>query len=66
MLVGTRITVGESALDGVCYNTHNGAMSTELRDEIKQTRPFSSLEQEAYLSLGRTWGLLEHPFAEAL
>ena len=41
-------------------------MSQTLRDEIKQTRPFSSLEQEAYLSLGRTWAGLEHALAEAL
>ena len=41
-------------------------MNTRLRDEIKQTRPFSSLEQEAYLSLGRTWAVLEHATAEAL
>lgn len=41
-------------------------MSTRLRDEIKQTRPFGSLEQEAYLSLGRTWAILEHATAEAL
>jgi DNA-binding MarR family transcriptional regulator len=41
-------------------------MTTQLRVEIKQTRPFSSLEQEAYLSLGRTWAVLEHSFAETL
>lgn len=41
-------------------------MSKNLRDEIKQTRPFASLEQEAYLSLGRTWAVLEHTVAEAL
>jgi DNA-binding MarR family transcriptional regulator len=41
-------------------------MATRLRDEIKQTRPFASLEQEAYLSLGRTWALLEHSLAETL
>lgn len=41
-------------------------MSPSLRDEIKQTRPFASLEQEAYLSLGRTWAVLEHALAEAL
>jgi DNA-binding MarR family transcriptional regulator len=39
---------------------------TRLRDEIKQTRPFSSLEQEAFLSLGRTWSILEHGMLEAL
>jgi DNA-binding MarR family transcriptional regulator len=41
-------------------------MATHLRDEIKQTRPFSSLEQEAYLGVGRTWAVLEHALAEAL
>jgi DNA-binding MarR family transcriptional regulator len=41
-------------------------MSMSLRDQIKQTRPFSSLEQEAYLSLGRTWAGLEHELAEVL
>jgi DNA-binding MarR family transcriptional regulator len=41
-------------------------MNSRLRDEIKQTRPFSNLEQEAYLSLGRTWAVLEHAVAEAL
>jgi DNA-binding MarR family transcriptional regulator len=41
-------------------------MSMQLRDEIKQTRPFAGPEQEAYLSLGRTWAVLEHGFAEAL
>ncbi|HKK26600.1 MAG TPA: MarR family transcriptional regulator [Gemmatimonadota bacterium] len=41
-------------------------MSGRLQDEIKQTRPFGSLEQEAYLSLGRTWAVLEHDTAEAL
>ena len=41
-------------------------MSTQLRDEIKQTRPFESLAQEAFLSLGRTWSVLEHAVTEAL
>jgi DNA-binding MarR family transcriptional regulator len=41
-------------------------MTTRLQDEIKQTRPFSGPEQEAYLSLGRTWAVLEHALAEAL
>ena len=51
----------------LCVTTHIlEVMSARLRDEIKQTRPFGSLEQEAYLSLGRTWSLLEHVVAEAL
>lgn len=41
-------------------------MSIPLRQEIRQTRPFSTLEQEAYLSVGRTWALLEHSAAEQL
>lgn len=41
-------------------------MAPRLRDEIKQTRPFATLEQEAYLSLGRTWAVLEHALSEAL
>ena len=38
----------------------------QLRDEILQTRPFTSLEQEAFLSLGRTWAVIEHAFSEGL
>jgi len=41
-------------------------MNTRLQDEIKQTRPFAGLEQEAYLSLGRTWAILDHSTAESL
>jgi len=41
-------------------------MSTKLRDEIRQTKPFASAEQEAFLSIGRTWAVLDHAFAEAL
>lgn len=39
---------------------------TRLQDEIKQTRPFKSLEEEASLSIARTAALLEHAVAEAL
>jgi DNA-binding MarR family transcriptional regulator len=41
-------------------------MSSDLRSEIRQTRPFASPEQEAYLSIGRTWARLEHQMGEAL
>jgi DNA-binding MarR family transcriptional regulator len=37
-----------------------------LQDEIKQSRPFESREQEAMLSLVRTAAVLEHRFAAAL
>jgi len=41
-------------------------MTTTLRDEIKQTRPFASLEQEAHLSIERTAAILGHAVAEVL
>ena len=50
----------------MCDNIYIGAMGNDLRSEIKQTRPFASLAQEAYLNLGRTWARLEHEMAEAL
>jgi DNA-binding MarR family transcriptional regulator len=37
-----------------------------LAAEIKQNKPFGSLEQEATLSIQRTAAELEHAFAEAL
>lgn len=39
-------------------------MPTRLHGEIKQTKPFASLEQEAHLSVNRTAALLDHTFAE--
>lgn len=38
----------------------------KLQDEIKQTKPFRSVEEEAYLSLVRTAAMLEHSLAQAL
>jgi DNA-binding MarR family transcriptional regulator len=37
-----------------------------IRDEIAQTRPFQTLEQEAVISLARTAALIEHRTAEML
>ena len=37
-----------------------------LRDELKMTKPFKSLEEEAVLSIARTAALLEHAAADAL
>ena len=39
-------------------------MTPSLREEIKQTRPFQSLEQEALLSLERTAAVLNHRTAD--
>lgn len=41
-------------------------MESNLGAEIKQTRPFASLEQEVYLNVVRTSALLEHALAEAM
>lgn len=38
----------------------------KLQDEIHQTRPFRTVEQEAAVSIARTAALLEHAFAEVL
>lgn len=37
-----------------------------LTDEIRQGRAFDSAAQEAFLSLGRTWSVLEHAISEVL
>lgn len=41
-------------------------MTPSLQSELKQRKPFGSLEQEALLSLARTAALLDHATAEAL
>src|SRR5688500_7057734 len=41
-------------------------MALRLRDEIKQTKPFQSLEHEALLSIERTAAVLGHRIADAL
>ena len=41
-------------------------MSSRLQDEIKQTRPFQSPQQEAMLGLLRTAAIVEHAQHEAL
>jgi DNA-binding MarR family transcriptional regulator len=41
-------------------------MSPSLQSELKQRKPFGSLEQEALLSIARTAALLDHATAEAL
>jgi DNA-binding MarR family transcriptional regulator len=41
-------------------------MTSDLRADIKQRRPFDSLEQEAHLNIERTAAVLSHAFAEAL
>jgi DNA-binding MarR family transcriptional regulator len=39
---------------------------SQLQDELKQSKPFRSLEQEALLSIERTAAILSHGVADAL
>jgi DNA-binding MarR family transcriptional regulator len=41
-------------------------MAADLRQELKQNKPFKSLQEEAHLSIQRTAALLEHAFEGAL
>jgi DNA-binding MarR family transcriptional regulator len=41
-------------------------MPTTLQAELRQRKPFASLEQEATVSIARTAAVLEHATAEAL
>lgn len=41
-------------------------MTKTLSDELKMTRPFKSVEEEAILSIARTAAVLEHSGAEEL
>lgn len=41
-------------------------MPSRIHEELKQTRPFRSLEEEAALTIVRTAAALEHAFAQAL
>jgi DNA-binding MarR family transcriptional regulator len=41
-------------------------MASNLRHEIKQTKPFASVEAEAHLNIERTAAVLGHAFAESL
>ena len=54
------------ALDIPCYNTYSPPMAADLRAEIKQSKAFATLEQEAHLSIERTAAVLGHAFAESL
>jgi DNA-binding MarR family transcriptional regulator len=40
-------------------------MTRDLKEELKQRKPFASLEQEAVVSIARTSAVLEHETAEA-
>jgi DNA-binding MarR family transcriptional regulator len=41
-------------------------MGSGLRNELKQARPFATVEEEAYLNVARTAALLDHQMSQAL
>ena len=41
-------------------------MTSRLQDELKQTKPFKQIEEEAYLSILRTAAMLDHRVSQAL
>lgn len=41
-------------------------MTRKLQDELKQSRPFAQIEEEAFLSIMRTAAVLDHAAAQAL
>src|SRR3954467_12921053 len=53
-----------SRLDDSCYNNYTASVADELQNELKQTKPFGSREEEIYLTILRTaevlsWGVIE-------
>jgi DNA-binding MarR family transcriptional regulator len=52
------------AIDNKCHNTYS--LVVGLKEELKQNRPWRSLEEEASLNIGRTSAVLEHALAQAL
>jgi len=51
----------------MCCNTYCHLVTRKtLRDELKMSRPFRSVEEEALLSIARTAALIEHAHAEEL
>lgn len=53
-------------LDIIRYNDYISPVTGELQSEIKQNRPFSSLEEEVFLNLQRTANILTGKIADVL
>lgn len=53
-------------LDNKCYNTYLVSMPLTLQEEIRQRKPFVSIEEEAMLSIARTAAVLDHTAGEML
>ncbi len=53
-------------IDNICYNNYILCVIAKLKDEIRQSRPFSSAAQEAFLNLQRTADALMRGLEETL
>jgi DNA-binding MarR family transcriptional regulator len=53
-------------VDNKCLNIYCHHVQTDLQTELKQTRPFRSLVEEAFVSLQRTAAVLEHALETTL
>jgi DNA-binding MarR family transcriptional regulator len=50
----------------VCFNTYIARMARSIQAELKQRKPFRTVEQEASVSLARTAALMEYAVADLL
>lgn len=53
-------------IDNTCYNDYFYVVPDDLRAEIKQNKPFSSLEEEVFLNLQRTANILTAKISDVL
>jgi DNA-binding MarR family transcriptional regulator len=50
----------------MCFDTYIGRMPRSIQEELKQRKPFRTLEEETSVSLARTAALMEYAAAEVL
>ena len=58
--------VCQLTLDTLCDNTYYQGVANELLAELKQTKPYKSMAQEAHISIALTAARLGHAFEETL
>jgi DNA-binding MarR family transcriptional regulator len=58
--------VTSARLDSGCFDTYIARMARSIQEELKQRKPFRTLEEEAAVSLARTAAVLEYAASEVL
>lgn len=61
-----RSSVTTEHIDKECHNTYSFCMTSDLKSEIRQTKPFPSRQEEAALNLRRTDAVLGEAFDRLL